>query len=242
MEIPTCNYTIDNKEYYVKTITNDNYIPIVFGFIIGLSSIGLLTGIYNANTEYKQQNKNKIKIVLLIILILIFLSLLVFSSYKVGIYNIKDLSVTYNSNELLLPCYSKYTKKIYGSKNIIFDESFNVINLNASSSNTPKLTLSVRNNKSAEETIITPYNTRSSAISSTTTGNVTPGSASVVSDGSSASSLGNLITFRNNSTPPSSSIKTTNTQQASQNSNGTNSNEAVSPVQDGQSYIVTGKN
>ena len=27
MEIPTCNYTLDGEEYYIRSFVNDNYIP-----------------------------------------------------------------------------------------------------------------------------------------------------------------------------------------------------------------------
>ena len=73
MEIPTCNYTLDGEEYYIRSFVNDNYIPYVFGFVVSISSIGLLISIYNANSEYKQEIKNKIKLVIFVILILLFL-------------------------------------------------------------------------------------------------------------------------------------------------------------------------
>jgi hypothetical protein len=115
MEIPTCNYKYLDKEFYVKSIKNDNYVPYVFGFVISISGIGLLISIYNVNQEYKQELSNKIKLVLYIILILIFLGLLGYGGYEIGIYNTKDLTKTYSGDELIRPCYSKYTKKIYGT-------------------------------------------------------------------------------------------------------------------------------
>jgi hypothetical protein len=124
MEIPTCNYNLNNIEYYVKSIQNDNYIPYVFGFIISVTSIGLLTSIYYTNLEYKQEIKNKIKLIIFIILVLIFLSLLGYSAFKIGIYNTKNLSNSYSLSEAIHPCYSKYTKSIIGlSDNIIEQES-----------------------------------------------------------------------------------------------------------------------
>ena len=114
MEIPTCNYKYLDNEFYVKSIKNDNYVPYVFGFVITISAIGLLISIYNANLEYKQELTNKIKIVLHVILILIFLGLLGYSGYEIGMYNTKDLTTKYTYDELLRPCYSKYTKKIIG--------------------------------------------------------------------------------------------------------------------------------
>jgi len=117
MIIPTCNYTYLNNEFYVKSIKNNNYIPYVFGFIISISSIGLLISIYNINLEYKQKIQNKIKKVLYIILILIFLGLLGYSGYELGTYSTYKLSTTYTTNELLRPCFSKYEKKIFGLSN-----------------------------------------------------------------------------------------------------------------------------
>jgi hypothetical protein len=114
MDIPTCNYKYLDNEFYVKSIKNDNYVPYVFGFIISISAIGLLINIYNANLEYKQELTNKIKIVLYIILILIFLGLLGYSGYKIGVYNTKDLTKNYSADELMRPCYSKFSKKIIG--------------------------------------------------------------------------------------------------------------------------------
>ena len=122
MEIPTCNYKYLDNEFYVKSIKNDNYVPYVFGFVISISGIGLLISIYNANLEYKQELRNKIKLVLYIILILVFLGLLGYSGYEIGVYNTKDLTITYSADKLMRPCYSKYTKKIYGL-NIIDQET-----------------------------------------------------------------------------------------------------------------------
>jgi hypothetical protein len=114
MAIPTCNYKLDNQEYYVHTIKNNEYVPYVYGFVISITSIGLLTSIYNANVEYKNKLKNKIKLSFFIILILIFLGLLGYSAYEIANFNTKNISTTYSPNEILRPCYSKYDKKIYG--------------------------------------------------------------------------------------------------------------------------------
>jgi len=141
MEIPTCNYKYLNSEFYIQSIKNDNYIPYVFGFVISVSSIGLLISIYNANQEYKQELSNKIKMVIYIILILIFLGLLGYSAYEIGTYNTKNLTEVYSTDKLLRPCYSKYTKKIIGMPvgGIILQESGN-----------------------KTSTVTTPYNTRTS--------------------------------------------------------------------------------
>ena len=155
MEIPTCNYKYLDNEFYVKTIKNDKYVPYVFGFIISISAIGLLINIYNVNQEYKQELSNKIKMVLYIILILIFLGLLGYSSYEIGIYNTKELTNTYTFDELLRPCYSKYTKKIIGMpvNGIILQEEAGLrsysINNNIRTSNSSSTTL----NSTANSTV-----------------------------------------------------------------------------------------
>ena len=120
MIIPTCNYKLNDQneilnEYYVESITNDDYIPYVYGFILSVSSIGLFVSIYYANLIYKLDNiRNKIKFGIFIILICIFLFLIGISGYYIGKYNTKNLSETYDSSKLLRPCYSKNTKHIYG--------------------------------------------------------------------------------------------------------------------------------
>ena len=117
MGIPNCNYKLNNKEYYVDRIINDDYIPYVYGFVISIASIGLITSIYNTNIQYKKVNNsttNKIKLILLIILILVFLGLIGYSGYKLGIYTTKDLAIKYEKSELITPCFSKYSKKIIG--------------------------------------------------------------------------------------------------------------------------------
>lgn len=242
MEIPTCNYKYLDNEFYVKTIKNDKYVPYVFGFIISISAIGLLINIYNANQEYKQELSNKIKMVLYIILILIFLGLLGYSAYKIGIYNTKELTTTYTSDELLKPCYSKYTKKIIGMKvnRIILQEaglssysSNNTLN-NSTSSNQ----LNPKESKTTSTT--TPYNTRTSNSSSTTTGYATPGSTTLNSNANSTANLGNLVTITNNSAPPTSTIDKTNVQKATQNSTGTTNQHILGNIVDGGSLIATG--
>lgn len=243
MEIPTCNYKYLDNEFYIKSVKNDNYVPYVFGFIISISAIGLLINIYNANQEYKQEMNNKIKFVLYIILILIFLGLLGYSGYEIGIYNTKDLTNTYSVDELTRPCYSKYTKKIFGmsSNGIRLQEE---TGLSSYSSNNI-LTNSVSSDKlnpigTRTTSITSPYNTRTSNSSSTTTGNATPGSTTLDTSASSTANLGNRVTITNNSAPPTSTIGTTNIQQATQNSTGTTDQRIVGDVKDGDSLIVKG--
>ena len=242
MEIPTCNYKYLDNEFYVKSIKNDNYVPYVFGFVISISGIGLLISIYNANLEYKQEISNKIKLVLYIILILIFLGLLGYSGYEIGIYNTKDLTKTYSADELIRPCYSKHTKKIYGLRVagfILQEEGL------SSYSNNDTLNNSVSSNQlnpseGRTRTVTTPYNTRTSNANSTTTGNATPGSTTLNSTANSNANLGNRTTFTNNSAPPTSTIGTTNVQQATQNSTGTTDQRIIGGIEDGGSLIARG--
>jgi hypothetical protein len=243
MDIPTCNYKYLDNEFYVKSIKNDNYIPYVFGFVISISGIGLLISIYNANLEYKQDMSNKIKLVLYIILILIFLGLLGYSGYEIGVYNTKDLRIKYSADELMIPCYSKYTKKIIGmpvSELILQEEaglssySYNDTLKNSVSSD------QLNPSENRTRTVTTPYNTRTSNSSSTTTGNATPGSTTLNSTANSTANLSNRVTITNNSAPPTSTINRTNVQQATQNSTGTTDERIVGTVQDGGSLIVRG--
>jgi len=114
MDIPTCNYNLDNQEYYVNGNKNNEYVPYVYGFIISIASIGLLTSIYHTNLEYTNKLKSKLKLSFFIILALIFLGLLGYSAYVIGKFNIKNMSIIYSNSEIISPCYSKYNKKIYG--------------------------------------------------------------------------------------------------------------------------------
>jgi len=242
MDIPTCNYKYLDNEFYVKSIKNDNYIPYVFGFVISISGIGLLISIYNANLEYKQEMSNKIKFVLYIILILVFLGLLGYSGYEIGAYNTKDLTITYSADELMKPCYSKYTKKIIGIpvSGMILQEaglksySYNDTLKNSVSSD------QINPSESRTRTVTTPYNIRTSNSSSTTTGYATPGSTTLNSTANSTANLGNRVTITNNSAPPTSTIGTTNVQQATQNSTGTIDERIIGNVQDGDSLIARG--
>ena len=124
MEIPTCNCTwpSGNLELYCKEIQNDKYIPYVYGFVISVTSIGLLTSIYYANLEYKQKTRNGTNVIILIILILIFLGLVGYSGYKIGDYSSKNLSLSFDSDKAILPCYSKYTKSIVGFNDHIIEQ------------------------------------------------------------------------------------------------------------------------
>lgn len=132
MDIPTCNYNLDNQEYYVNGNKNNEYVPYVYGFIISIASIGLLTSIYHTNLEYTNKLKSKLKLSFFIILALIFLGLLGYSAYVIGKFNTKNLSTTYSNSEILRPCYSKYNKKIYGltddvlSSNLKADRKMNI--------------------------------------------------------------------------------------------------------------------
>lgn len=242
MDIPTCNYKYLDNEFYVKTIKNDNYVPYVFGFVISVSAMGLIISIYNANLEYKQEMTSKIRMTLHIILLIIFLGLIGYSGYEIGMYSAKDSSTSFTPSELLLPCYSKQTKKIYGSAsiNMILQES----GLKSYSYN-DVLTNSVNSNQSNRNgsrtmSVTTPFNTRRSTTTSTTTGNATPGSTSVNSNANSTSNLGNRVLITNNSAPPTSTIERTNTQQLSQNETGAKEERILGTVEDGGSLIVRG--
>jgi hypothetical protein len=243
MEIPSCNYKYQNNEYYVKSIKNDNYVPYVFGFTMSISALGLLISIYNANVEYKQEMTSKIKIVLHMILIFIFLVLLGYSGYEIGMYSTKDLSTLFTPSELLIPCYSKYSKKIYGASsiNMILQEesglrfySYNDTITNSVNTN------QMKPNDSKTIAVVTPFNTRTSTSTSTINGNATPGTASINSNANSTSSLGNRVLITNNSAPSTSTIGTTNTQQLSQNETGAKEDRILGTIEDGGSLIVRG--
>lgn len=267
MEIPTCNYTYNQQEFYVKSIKNNDYVPYVFGFVISISAIGLLTSIYNAYLEYKQELNNKIKIVLYISLILIFLGLLGYSGYKLGTYSTKNLTSSYTADKLIRPCYSKYSKIIYGSNMInqettigiypnsglksYSNKSPTLINTSHSEKNIDQNTpldiqnqLNTTQNTPSIKTISDPYNTRTSETTSNTTGtiNVNDPNATgqINSTADSTSALGSNVQIQNNSAPPTSSIATTNVQQASQNSTGTQNQEISGTSGDGDSLIVRG--
>lgn len=202
MDIPTCNYKYLDKEYYVKSEVNNNYIPYVFGFILSSSTIGLLVNIYNINLEYNKQIYNKSRIVLYIILIMIFLALLIYSGYKIGIYNTKNMITEYSSDELLLPCFSKYTKKIIGMPNNSIQSSNSELSLDVNSDNH-------RPNEEDTKTITTPYNTLSSKVKSTTTGEE-GNNALINSSANSSANLGNKVIITDNSSPTTSSIDSVN--------------------------------
>lgn len=267
MEIPTCNYKYLDNEFYVKSIKNDNYVPYVFSFIISISAIGLLISIYNANLEYKQELNNKIKMVLYIILIIIFLGLLGYSGYKLGTYSTKNLTSSYTADELIRPCYSKYSKIIYGLNMInqettigiypdsglksYSNKSPTLINTSHSEKNIDQNTpldiqnqLNTTQNTPSIKTISDPYNTRTSETTSNTTGtiNVNDPNATgqINSTADSNSALGSNVQIQNNSVPTTSTIGRTNVQQASKNSSGTSNQEYLGNIQDGGSIIASG--
>jgi hypothetical protein len=226
MGIPNCNYISDNKEYYVDRIINDDYIPYVYGFVISIASIGLITSIYNTNIQYKKVNKsttNKIKLILLIILILVFLGLIGYSGYKLGNYTIKDLTIKYEKSELITPCFSKYNKNFSNLDSRLLNKTVelkiqfvtsdgknvnesNLMNFKSYTSNEPNLVTT--GNKSMS--ITSPYNTRLSTSNTTITTDRTPNSdstsATVDASGTSTSVIGNSVDIKNNSQKPVSTI------------------------------------
>jgi len=112
MEIPTCNYVNNNKEYYVNSVSNIEYYPFVYGFLISISTIYLGYYIYIANLNIKKKS-NKYHIIYAFTFIIIFLSILSLSIYKLAKFNIVGMVTNVNDTDLILPCYSQTTKQIF---------------------------------------------------------------------------------------------------------------------------------